>query len=272
MSPERVIAYIDGYNLYFGLLDARLQTSRWLDLHGRMHIAPQARPATRTGPLLHYQRSQRPRRSQAPGDVHRRSASHRRHRNRLRRLPLQDHDLPFVQRAVDEERREEDRREHCGGGSSTMPTTTASTWRWWSPATATSCQSSSLSVSASPASASSWPLPRSAGRPTSPSQHTPRSRSRVRRYGRTVSPTQWSPRKVWNSEHRQDGYRPQLLRRFGGTSTDDRNQTATIRCRIRPLASHAGQSALPADLARRGEVIADGAAKRSQIRDIAFLA
>ena len=34
MSKERVIAYIDGYNLYFGLLDARLQTSRWLDLHG----------------------------------------------------------------------------------------------------------------------------------------------------------------------------------------------------------------------------------------------
>lgn len=34
MSRERVIAYIDGYNLYFGLLDARLQTSRWLDLHG----------------------------------------------------------------------------------------------------------------------------------------------------------------------------------------------------------------------------------------------
>lgn len=32
MSGERVIAYIDGYNLYFGLLDARLQTSRWLDL------------------------------------------------------------------------------------------------------------------------------------------------------------------------------------------------------------------------------------------------
>lgn len=32
MSPERVIAYIDGYNLYFGLLDARLRTSRWLDL------------------------------------------------------------------------------------------------------------------------------------------------------------------------------------------------------------------------------------------------
>ena len=34
MRTERVIAYIDGYNLYFGLLDARLQTSRWLDLHG----------------------------------------------------------------------------------------------------------------------------------------------------------------------------------------------------------------------------------------------
>ena len=34
MPAERVIAYIDGYNLYFGLLDARLQTSRWLDLRG----------------------------------------------------------------------------------------------------------------------------------------------------------------------------------------------------------------------------------------------
>ena len=34
MSTERVIAYIDGYNLYFGLLDARLHTSRWLDLRG----------------------------------------------------------------------------------------------------------------------------------------------------------------------------------------------------------------------------------------------
>ena len=34
MSIERVIAYIDGYNLYYGLRDARLHTSRWLDLHG----------------------------------------------------------------------------------------------------------------------------------------------------------------------------------------------------------------------------------------------
>ena len=34
MSTERVIAYIDGYNLYIGLLDARLHTSRWLDLRG----------------------------------------------------------------------------------------------------------------------------------------------------------------------------------------------------------------------------------------------
>lgn len=32
MATERVIAYIDGYNLYFGLLDAGLRTSRWLDL------------------------------------------------------------------------------------------------------------------------------------------------------------------------------------------------------------------------------------------------
>ena len=34
MARERVIAYIDGYNLYFGLLDALLRTSRWLNLHG----------------------------------------------------------------------------------------------------------------------------------------------------------------------------------------------------------------------------------------------
>lgn len=32
MSQQRVITYIDGYNLYHGLLDARLQNSRWLDL------------------------------------------------------------------------------------------------------------------------------------------------------------------------------------------------------------------------------------------------
>ena len=34
MSIERVIAYIDGDNLYYGLRDARLHTSRWLDLRG----------------------------------------------------------------------------------------------------------------------------------------------------------------------------------------------------------------------------------------------
>ena len=34
MRIERVIAYVDGYNLYFGLLDAGLRNSRWLDLHG----------------------------------------------------------------------------------------------------------------------------------------------------------------------------------------------------------------------------------------------
>lgn len=33
MSTNRVIAYIDGYNLYCGMRDASLQSSRWLDLH-----------------------------------------------------------------------------------------------------------------------------------------------------------------------------------------------------------------------------------------------
>lgn len=32
MPIERVTAYIDGYNLNFGLIEARLKTSRWLDL------------------------------------------------------------------------------------------------------------------------------------------------------------------------------------------------------------------------------------------------
>ena len=32
MSVERVVAYIDGFNFYYGLMEANLQTSRWLDL------------------------------------------------------------------------------------------------------------------------------------------------------------------------------------------------------------------------------------------------
>ena len=34
MRTERVIAYIDGFNLYHGLSDAQLESSRWLDLRG----------------------------------------------------------------------------------------------------------------------------------------------------------------------------------------------------------------------------------------------
>lgn len=34
MNTERLIAYIDGFNIYYGLRDARLRTSRWLDLRG----------------------------------------------------------------------------------------------------------------------------------------------------------------------------------------------------------------------------------------------
>ena len=34
MATERVIAYIDGFNLYYGLRDAHLRSSRWLDLRG----------------------------------------------------------------------------------------------------------------------------------------------------------------------------------------------------------------------------------------------
>ena len=43
MSIERVIGYIDGYNLYFGMLAARLRTSRWLDLRAlcRSLLEPQ---------------------------------------------------------------------------------------------------------------------------------------------------------------------------------------------------------------------------------------
>lgn len=34
MHSERLVAYIDGFNLYYGLREARLSSSRWLDLHG----------------------------------------------------------------------------------------------------------------------------------------------------------------------------------------------------------------------------------------------
>lgn len=42
MSQQRVITYIDGYNLYHGLLDAGLRSSRWLDLAelGRSLLEP----------------------------------------------------------------------------------------------------------------------------------------------------------------------------------------------------------------------------------------
>lgn len=33
MPEERLIAYIDGFNLYYGLREAGLHSSRWLDLH-----------------------------------------------------------------------------------------------------------------------------------------------------------------------------------------------------------------------------------------------
>jgi len=32
MAAERVTAYVDGFNLYYGLLEARLRSSRWFDL------------------------------------------------------------------------------------------------------------------------------------------------------------------------------------------------------------------------------------------------
>lgn len=31
---ERLVAYIDGFNLYYGMREAHLNSSRWLDLHG----------------------------------------------------------------------------------------------------------------------------------------------------------------------------------------------------------------------------------------------
>lgn len=34
VAASRVIAYIDGFNLYHGLRDAGLKESRWLDIHG----------------------------------------------------------------------------------------------------------------------------------------------------------------------------------------------------------------------------------------------
>lgn len=34
LEEGRVVAYVDGFNLYYGLLDARLHKYKWLDVHG----------------------------------------------------------------------------------------------------------------------------------------------------------------------------------------------------------------------------------------------
>ncbi len=45
MAQDRVIAYVDGYNLYHGMIEARLRLARWLDLTalGRSLIRPHQR-------------------------------------------------------------------------------------------------------------------------------------------------------------------------------------------------------------------------------------
>lgn len=51
MSSKRAFAYIDGFNLYYGMLDARLHSARWLDLRAMCAALP--RPHQRLG-LVRY--------------------------------------------------------------------------------------------------------------------------------------------------------------------------------------------------------------------------
>ena len=52
MNSERVFAYIDGFNLHYGMLDARLQNARWLDL--RAMCAALLGPQQRLGLVRHF--------------------------------------------------------------------------------------------------------------------------------------------------------------------------------------------------------------------------
>ena len=51
MGLDRVFAYIDGFNLYYGMLDSRLHNARWLDLRAMCAVLP--RPHQRLG-LVRY--------------------------------------------------------------------------------------------------------------------------------------------------------------------------------------------------------------------------
>ena len=43
MCSERVFAYVDGFNLYHGMLDARLHNARWLDVRAMCMALPRLR-------------------------------------------------------------------------------------------------------------------------------------------------------------------------------------------------------------------------------------
>ncbi len=40
-QKERVVAYIDGFNLYFGMRDANYDNCRWLNVRKLVNIIPQ---------------------------------------------------------------------------------------------------------------------------------------------------------------------------------------------------------------------------------------
>jgi hypothetical protein len=104
VSGQRVITYIDGYNLYHGLLAAGLRSSRWLDLPmlGQSLLKPDQD--------LELTRYFTTRVRANPGkwgmrleDIHRRPRSAWWNRDRLRTLPVQAGHLPELRKHLAEE-------------------------------------------------------------------------------------------------------------------------------------------------------------------------
>lgn len=79
MCFERVFAYIDGFNLYYGMLDARLHNARWLDV--RAMCAELPRPYQRLSLVRYFTARVRgdPEAGEGSGGVPRRSPGSGRH-------------------------------------------------------------------------------------------------------------------------------------------------------------------------------------------------
>lgn len=109
---ERVIAYIDGFNLYHGLMEAHMGSSRWLDLAGMSQslLEPHQRLV-----LVRYFTTRirnQPRQGGTSEHLHRRRSVPRRLGDRLRVLSQQEGRVPTMREQLARLRVKEDRCQH----------------------------------------------------------------------------------------------------------------------------------------------------------------